>query len=80
MKCSNQHAMLEIFTSVDASWPGSVHDNRIQNNVPINNAMCKTSDAALLGGEGYGFEPWFMMPFKNQETEEQKSFKTIFKK
>ncbi|XP_037930966.1 putative nuclease HARBI1 [Teleopsis dalmanni] len=56
----------ELFTSVDVSWPGSVHDSRILKNSSVHNVI-KSNDveAYLLGDEGYGIAPWLMTPFKN---------------
>ncbi|XP_037956632.1 putative nuclease HARBI1 [Teleopsis dalmanni] len=56
----------ELFTSVDVSWPSSVHDSRIFKNSSVHNVI-KSNDveAYLLGDEGYGIAPWLMTPFKN---------------
>ncbi|CAH1987848.1 unnamed protein product [Acanthoscelides obtectus] len=46
----------EMFTSVDVSWPGSVHDSRIWRN---------SQTRSQLGDDGYGIEPCLMTPFRN---------------
>jgi nuclease HARBI1 len=61
----------EWFTSVDASWPGSVHDSRIWSNSEICNIArndFQRSQALILGDEGYGIAPWLMVPFRNPNT------------
>jgi hypothetical protein len=48
----------EWFTSVDVSWPGSVHDARIWRNSDIKRVMEENREKALLlGDEGYGIAP-----------------------
>nr|CAH7762598.1 unnamed protein product [Callosobruchus chinensis] len=50
----------EWFTSVDASWPGSVHDSRIWSNSEIYNIAKREfqrPNALLLGYERYGIAP-----------------------
>ena len=46
----------EMFTSVDASWPGSVHDTRVWKNSTIREVVQKFPNASLLGDQGYGLE------------------------
>ncbi|XP_050295142.1 putative nuclease HARBI1 [Anthonomus grandis grandis] len=59
----------EMFTSVDASWPGSVHDGRIWRNPIVHRIMYNNvHEAALLGDEGYGVAPWLLTPYKNPTT------------
>lgn len=71
----------EIFTSVDASWPGSVHDSRIWHNSPIFLAMKENiEDALILGDEGYGIAPWLMTPYRNPQTPEELSYNKCFTK
>lgn len=51
----------EQFTSVDATWPGSVHDSRIWKNSNIFAIVAGNSrHVALLGDEGYGLMPWMI--------------------
>ncbi len=69
----------EKFTSVDATWPGSVHDSRIWKNSDAGAHMVNTPcDAILLGDEGYGIAPWLMTPFSNPTAPEEISFNRIF--
>lgn len=65
----------ELFTSVDASWPGSVHDSRIWRNSDISRIMSRChANALLLGDVGYGIAPWLMTPFRNPVTPQQRSY------
>lgn len=66
---------LDEFTSVDASWPGSVHDARIWKNSDIYRVMERyMGEALLLGDSGYGIAPWLMTPFTPPVTPIQTSF------
>ncbi|CAH1986021.1 unnamed protein product [Acanthoscelides obtectus] len=55
----------EMFTSVDVSWPGSVHDSRIWRNSQTRSQLINKANVVLLGDDGYGIEPCLMTPFKN---------------
>ncbi|XP_061397459.1 putative nuclease HARBI1, partial [Musca vetustissima] len=69
----------ELFTSVDISWPGSVHDSRILRNSEVFRIMQNaTNDALLLGDEGYGICPWLMTPFRNPTTDIEKTYNKVF--
>jgi hypothetical protein len=71
----------EWFTSVDVSWPGSVHDARIWRNSDIKRVMEENREKALLlGDEGYGIAPWLMTPFKNPQTPEERAYNKLFTK
>lgn len=71
----------EVFTSVDASWPGSVHDSRIWRNSVVHQIMFNNvEEAALLGDEGYGISPWLLTPFKNPNTHVQENYNSIHAK
>ncbi|XP_050299639.1 putative nuclease HARBI1 [Anthonomus grandis grandis] len=73
----------EWFTSVDASWPGSVHDSRISSNSKISNIARNDfhrSQALLLGDEGYGIAPWLMVPFRNPNTPQERAHNNLFTK
>jgi hypothetical protein len=68
----------ELFSSVDVSWPGSVHDARIWRNSDTYRAIREnTSYANLLADEGYGLAPWLMIPFRNPVTQEQQSYNKL---
>ncbi|XP_018565377.1 putative nuclease HARBI1 [Anoplophora glabripennis] len=69
----------EEFTSVDASWPGAVHDSRIWRNSAIFNIMrWNTASALLLGDSGYGLTPWLMTPYRDPVTPEQITYNRCF--
>lgn len=68
----------EIFTSVDASWPGSVHDSRIFRNSNLSQVLAPyRGQALLLGDRGYGISPWLLTPFKNPANPQQHNFNRI---
>jgi hypothetical protein len=70
----------KIFTSIDASWPGSVHDSRIWRNSEIREQFSRrNNNAVLLEDSGYGLEPWLMTPFRNPANDEQQAFNRLFK-
>lgn len=59
----------EWFTSIDASWPGSVHDGRIWNNSEVYTAIRgSTVDAVLLADDGFSLSPWLMKPYTDPNT------------
>jgi AAA+ ATPase superfamily predicted ATPase len=71
----------EIFTSIDASWPGFAHDSRIWRNSEIRKQFSRrNNNADLLGDSGYGLEPWLMTPFRNPANDEQQAFNRLFKR
>ncbi|CAH1957723.1 unnamed protein product [Acanthoscelides obtectus] len=55
----------EMFTSVDVSWHGSVHDSRIWSNSQTRSQLINKANVVLLGDAGYGIEPCLMTPFRN---------------
>ncbi|CAH1958140.1 unnamed protein product [Acanthoscelides obtectus] len=55
----------EMFTSVDVSWPGSVHDSGIWRNSQTRLQLIIKANVVLLGDDGYGIEPCLMTPFRN---------------
>ncbi|CAH1977841.1 unnamed protein product [Acanthoscelides obtectus] len=55
----------EMFTSVDVSWPGSVHDFRIWRNSQTRSQLIDKANVVILGDDGYGIEPCLMTPFRN---------------
>ena len=70
----------EQFTSVVASWPGSVHDTRIWKNSTVRDVLSRFKNTVLLGDEGYGLEPWLMTPYRNPIQDNHKSFNRLLKK
>nr|CAH7735452.1 unnamed protein product [Callosobruchus chinensis] len=73
----------EWFTSVDASWPGSVHDSRIWSNSEVCNIAKREfqrSNALLLGDEGYGIAPWLMVRFRKPNTPAEHAYNNLFTK
>lgn len=70
-----------IFTSVDCSWAGSVHDARIWRNSNIQKTLnANTCGALLLADEGYPLTPWLMTIFRNPTTEREQSYNELHKK
>lgn len=74
--CDEKHR----FTSVDASWPGSVHDNRIFKNSEIHVDLSNRQGVVLLGDEGYGIAPFVMKPFANPNSPQEVHFNRIHSK
>ncbi|XP_049794950.1 putative nuclease HARBI1 [Schistocerca nitens] len=71
----------EMFTSVDASWPGSVHDARIWRNSDVYRKLReKQCNALILGDEGYGIAPWLITPFQNPETPDERAYNRLHSK
>lgn len=70
----------EKFTSVDASWPGSVHDSRIWKNSQVCLLLRNKANAVLIGDDGYGIEPCLMTPFNNPTPGAELSFNKLLKK
>ncbi|XP_047118925.1 putative nuclease HARBI1 [Schistocerca piceifrons] len=71
----------EMFTSVDASWPGSVHDARIWRNSDVYRILRENQcNALILGDEGYGIAPWLMTPFQNPETPDERAYNRLHSK
>lgn len=71
----------ERFTSIDAQWPGSVHDSRILHNSSIYEEMNKVpGNAVILGDIGYGISPWLMTPYENPTTPQEKSYNKLHAK
>lgn len=70
-----------IFTSVDCSWAGSVHDARIWRNSNIQQTLnANTCGALLLADEGYPLTPWLMTIFRHPTTEPEQSYNILHKK
>lgn len=67
-----------MFTSVDATWPGSVHDSRIWYNSFIYPIMYNNQErVCLLGDSGYAVTPWMLTPFQNPATNIERYFNKI---
>jgi hypothetical protein len=70
-----------IFTSIDASWPGSVHDSRVLKNSSLYQLLLNGHHASvILADEGYGISPFIMTPFKNAITNVEKRYNKIHTK
>lgn len=68
----------EYITSVDAQWPGSVHDARIWRQSGIQDVMRRfNGDFCLLGDSGYGITPWLLTPYDNVITPQQRQFNYV---
>lgn len=69
----------EEFTSVDAQWPGSVHDSRILRRSSIYLQMCnrEQNPELLLGDIGYGISPWLLTPYKNPSTPQEIAYNNL---
>ncbi|XP_064618556.1 putative nuclease HARBI1 [Lineus longissimus] len=68
----------ERFTSVDANWPGSVHDSRILKNSHVAVTMVNSRHRGLLlGDEGYAIAPWLLTPYKNPLLPAERTFNNI---
>ena len=68
----------EVFTSVDATWPGSVHDSRVWKNSSVATFMERSrSDTILLADKGYGIAPWLMTPYVPAATPQETTYNRI---
>lgn len=71
----------EIFTSIDAQWPGSVHDSRVLSNSSIFQLLNNTpANAVILGDSGYALSPWLMTPYNNARTPEEIAYNRLHAK
>jgi hypothetical protein len=73
----------EVFTSVDARWPGSVHDSRIFRNSDIYQVLKSTQAYGhyLIGDSGYGIAPWLLTPFPSHTTSpSERNYNKIYAK
>lgn len=71
----------EEFTSIDAQWPGSVHDSRILKRSDIYGAInSQQNDSLLLGDSGYGICPWLMTPYREPNTPQKEAYNALLKK
>lgn len=54
----------EKITSIEAQWPGSVHDGRIWRNSNVQQVLrLFDGSACLLGDKRYNIAPWILTPF-----------------
>lgn len=71
----------EVFTSIDAQWPGSVHDSRILRNSVICEVMNRgPANCVILGDSGYGIYPWLMTPYERPTTQQEKAYNKLHAK
>lgn len=71
----------EKFTSVDVSWPGSVHDSRVWRNSDVYAFLiAANSDGVILADKGYGIAPFIMVPYRDPVTPARRSFNTLLAK
>lgn len=69
---------LEQFTSINAEWPGSVHDSRVWRNSGLRDIVSQfDGSACLLGDSGYGLSPWLITPFKPPRTDPERQFNLL---
>lgn len=71
MTCDHQY----MITSLDARWPGSVHDSQIfRNSVLYRRFQDGLYDGILVGDGGYACQSSLMTPYQNPETQPQHDF------
>lgn len=68
----------EKITSVDAQWPGSVHDSRIWRLSGVQEVVRRfDGDVCLLGDSGYGITPWLLTPYSEVRNAQERQFNLI---
>lgn len=71
----------EMFTSVDSTWAGSIHDARVWRNSLVKQQLYEnTSGALLLVDQAYPLTPWTMAPYKDAATEAQREYNRLHMK
>lgn len=71
----------ELFTSIDCSWPGSVHDSRIWRNSECQQIMNENAaNAVLIADDGYAVSPWMMTPYRQTDTVLKRTYNKLHKK
>ena len=68
-----------IIHSVNANWPGSVHDSRIWKTSNLYQSIQKPlyKDAVLLGDGGYANTPFLLTPFKHANNDIERKFNHV---
>ena len=66
-----------VFTSFDASNPGSVHDQRVFRNSDLYGIMEQLNNSILIGDDGYALTPFMMIPFRDPRNAREKYFNKI---
>ncbi|XP_047434120.1 putative nuclease HARBI1 [Mugil cephalus] len=70
-----------IITSLDAKWPGSVHDSRIFHESTLFQRLQQGDfSGVLLGDRGYALHPFLMTPYPDPEPGPQTRFNTAHNK
>ncbi|CAH1977647.1 unnamed protein product [Acanthoscelides obtectus] len=69
----------EMFTSVNVSWRGSVHDSRIWRNSQTRSQLINKANVVLLGDYGYGIEPCLTTPFRNPTPGAEMNYNKLLK-
>lgn len=70
-----------VFTDVDVSWPGSVHDSRIFKNSDIYMTLVTGElQGIILGDSGYGITPFLLTPFLTPNTAAERNYNEIHKR
>lgn len=65
----------EKITSVDAQWPGSVHDSRIWRMSGVLDVVRRhDGDVSLLGDSGYSITPWLLTPFDEPRNAHERKY------
>lgn len=68
----------EMFTSIDCTWAGSVHDARIWRNSGVQRLLYgNAAGALLLADEAYPLTPWTMTIYRNPGTPEQRAYNAL---
>lgn len=56
-----------VVTSVNASWPGNTHDERVFENSQLCIMFERGHQGLLIGDKGYMLTPYFMIPYTEEE-------------
>lgn len=78
--CEYKYAK-EEFTSIDAHWPGSVHDGGILRGSELFGVMeNQRTDSILLGDVGCGIHSWLLTPFKPPRNPQEVAYSKLLSK